>query len=221
MRPVGALAPNWLVERINAQHIRGAAERFGCGRTLDVGCGARPYAAFFADYTGLELARERYEGTPAEVCGSALALPFAAASFDTVLSSQVLEHVPEPWLMMEEMGRVLKPGGFLLLSAPHIWGLHEVPHDYFRFTCYGLESLARRAGLDPVETKPMAGYWVTAGTRFCYYLRRFERRLFGPLLWPIYALIQCSSLGLDRLHRVDSDAWNYLLIAQRPRQPLG
>ncbi len=219
MEPPGPLAPNWLVLRIAAQHIAAAAVSWGRGRTLDVGCGSRPYADLFANYTGLEYDRRRYVQTPPEVWASALGLPFVASSFDTVFSSQVLEHVPEPWVMIEEMARVLKPGGFLIVSAPHIWGLHEVPHDYFRFTCYGLKHLAERAGLQTVEVRPMAGYWVTAGTRFCYYLRRFERRLFGPLLWPVYAVIQWLSWGLDRLHRVDSDAWNYLLVAQRAEEP--
>ena len=214
----GPLAPNWLVRRIAAQHIAAAAARWGRGHTLDVGCGSRPYAALFAHYTGLEYDRTRYLQTPPEICASAPSLPFVASSFDTVFSSQVLEHVPEPWVMIEEMARVLKPGGFLLVSAPHIWGLHEVPQDYFRFTCYGLQHLAERAGLQVVEVRPMAGYWVTAGTRFCYYLRPFERRLFGPLLWPVYAAVQWLSWGLDRLHRVDSDAWNYLLVAQRAEE---
>jgi SAM-dependent methyltransferase len=213
---VGPFEPNWLVERIAARHIEVAAARWGAGRTLDVGCGAQPYAPLFADYTGLEYDLRRYAQTVPAVCGSALELPFAANSFDTVFSSQVLEHVPEPWRMLEEMARVLKPGGYLILSAPHIWGLHEVPHDYFRFTCYGLEYLAQRAGLETIEVRPMAGYWVTAGTRFCYYLRRFQRRLFGPFMGPVYALVHAMSWALDRLHRVDSDAWNYLMVARSP-----
>ena len=72
--------------------------------------------------------------------------------------------------------------------------------------------------LEVLEVRPMAGYWVTAGARFCYYLRRFQRRLFGPLMGPVYALIQCTAWALDRLHRVDSDAWNYLLVARRPER---
>lgn len=213
---MGALEPNWLVERIAARHIAAAAARWGAGRTLDVGCGAQPYAPLFADYTGLEFDLQRYEQTPPVVCGSALELPFATDSFDTVFSSQVLEHVPEPWRMVEEMARVLKPGGYLILSAPHIWGLHEVPHDYFRFTCYGLAYLAQRTGLEVLDVHPMAGYWVTAGTRFCYYLRPFQRRIFGPLMGPVYAMVHYVSWALDRLHCVESDAWNYLLVARHP-----
>ena len=213
---MGPFAANWLVERINRAYVQEAAGRYGRGRVLDAGCGRRPYAEFFSDYTGLEFDRVRYADAPADVWGSGMELPFRDKAFATVFSSQVLEHVPEPWRMVAEMARVLEPGGHLILTAPHIWGLHEAPHDYFRFTCYGLEHLARRVGLQPVEVRPMAGYWVTAGVRFCYYLRRFERGPLKPVVRATFALIQLLAWGLDRLHRVESDAWNYLLVARRP-----
>ena len=203
---MGPFAANWLVERINRAYVQEAAGRYGRGRVLDAGCGRRPYAEFFSDYTGLEFDRVRYADARADVWGSGMELPFRDNAFATVISSQVLEHVPEPWRMVAEMARVLEPGGHLILTAPHIWGLHEVPKDYFRFTCYGLEHLARRAGLQPVEVRPMAGYWVTAGVRFCYYLRHFERGPLKPVVRVMFALIQLMAWGLDRLHRVESDA---------------
>ncbi len=213
---MGLFCANWLVERINRAYVQEAAGRYGRGRVLDAGCGRRPYAEFYSDYTGLEFDRTRYADAPADVWGSGMELPFRDKAFATVFSSQVLEHVPEPWRMVAEMARVLEPGGHLILTAPHIWGLHEVPQDYFRFTCYGLEHLARRAGLQPIEVRPMAGYWVTAGVRFCYYLRHFERGPLKPVVRVMFALIQLMAWGLDRLDRVESDAWNYLLVARRP-----
>ena len=213
---MGLFCANWLVERINRAYVQEAAGRYGRGRVLDAGCGRRPYAEFYSDYTGLEFDRARYADAPADVWGSGMELPFRDKAFATVFSSQVLEHVPEPWRMVAEMARVLEPGGHLILTAPHIWGLHEVPQDYFRFTCYGLEHLARRAGLQPIEVRPMAGYWVMAGVRFCYYLRHFERGPLKPVVRVMFALIQLMAWGLDRLHRVESDAWNYLLVARRP-----
>ena len=213
---MGLFCANWLVERINRAYVQEAAGRYGRGRVLDAGCGRRPYAEFYSDYTGLEFDRTRYADAPADVWGSGMELPFRDKAFATVFSSQVLEHVPEPWRMVAEMARVLEPGGHLILTAPHIWGLHEAPQDYFRFTCYGLEHLARRAGLQPVEVRPMAGYWVTAGVRFCYYLQHFERGPLKPVVRVMFALIQLMAWGLDRLHRVESDTWNYLLVARRP-----
>ena len=212
---MGLFAANWLVERITRDHLREAVARYARGRILDVGCGRRPYADFLEDCTGLEYDRVRYAEIPADVWGSGMDLPFRADSFSTVFSAQVLEHVAEPWRMVAEMGRVLEPRGYLILTAPHIWELHEVPHDYFRFTCYGLEHLARRAGLEPVEVRPLAGYWVSAGAQFCYYLKRFERGVLKPLIRLLYALIQLAVWGLDRLHRVESSTWNYLLVARR------
>ena len=76
-------------------------------------------------------------------------------------------------------------------------------------------TLARRAGREPGEVRAMAGYWVTAGTRFCYYLRRFARGPLKPLVSLFFAPIQLMAWGLDRIHRVESDAWNFLLVARR------
>ena len=212
---------NWLVLRLNRQHIAAALERHARGRLLDAGCGARPYVRELAAGTGsviaLELDRKRYGGPPPEVWGSTLELPFRDESFDTVFSSQVLEHVPEPAQMVAEIARVLKPDGHLILTAPHIWGIHEEPHDYFRFTGFGLEHLARRAGLEPLSTRAMAGYWVTAGARFCHYLQQFEKIGLRLLTRPLYAIVQLVALLLDRLHRVESDAWNFILVARKPK----
>ena len=220
--PPGAtlFSPDWLVLRIQRRHIAEAVGRYARGRLLDVGCGARPYARELAEkagkVVGLECDRRRYADAPPQVWGDALDLPFLEESFDTVFSSQVLEHLPEPARAMAEISRVLRPGGFLILTAPHIWGIHEEPNDFFRFTPFGLEHLARRAGLAPAFARPMAGYWVTAGSRFCYYLRQFEKIGLHLLVRPLCALVQLAALFLDRLHRVESDTWNVMLVAQKP-----
>jgi ubiquinone/menaquinone biosynthesis C-methylase UbiE len=144
-----------------------------------------------------------------------LFLPVKDNSFDTVLCNQVLEHVPEPQHLFCEITRVLKTGGILILTAPHIWELHEVPHDYYRFTPYGLRYLAEKAGLKVVKVQALAGFWVTAGARFCYYLARFDRGVLAVLIKPLLLAVQLGALFLDRLHRVESEAWNFLLIAKK------
>jgi SAM-dependent methyltransferase len=212
-----------LVLRLNRRHIAAALRAHGRGRILDLGCGSRPYAALLGQaarrVVGLEQDRQRYRGGPPEVWGSGLHLPFRAASFDAVLAAQVLEHVPEPERLCAEVARILAPGGHLVLTAPHMWGVHEEPHDYFRFTGYGLAYLARRAGLEVVEVTAMAGYWVTAGARFCYCLQRLERRRLRWLLAPVYALVQGAAAALDRIDRMEGDAWNSLLVARKPVTP--
>jgi|TARA_B100001971_G_scaffold204623_1_gene221018 SAM-dependent methyltransferase len=217
------LCVNWLVHRINRQEIEAAARGHARGMLLDIGCGHGRYNDLLdrcADSrTGMELDRGRYVSVCRPgVWGSGLSLPFRDDCFDTVVSFQVLEHVPEPAQMVQEIARVLKPGGCLILTAPHIWGIHEEPEDYFRFTGFGLSHLSRVAGLKVVSVRSMAGYWVTAGARFCYYLQLFERLPgMALLLRPLYALVQLAALVLDRLHRVEGDAWNFILVATKPR----
>ncbi len=213
---VGLFEKNWLIHRIMRQAM-GEVKGLVNGRLLDAGCGSKPYIGIFEGrvqhYIGIEKSRGRYER--ADAWGDVLALPFRDRAFDTALCNQVLEHVPEPQMAMDELARVLRPGGYLIVTAPHIWGLHEVPHDYFRFTPYGLRHLAERAGLAICKTHALAGFWVTAGARFCYYLARFDRGPLIPFVRIGFFLIQLGALFLDRLHRVESDAWNFLLIAQK------
>ncbi|MBM3279667.1 MAG: class I SAM-dependent methyltransferase [Candidatus Handelsmanbacteria bacterium] len=211
-------AVNWLVLRLHRQHLEGALGVYGKGRLLDLGCGLQEHRGLAGGgaYVGLEVDRVRYAARPPLVWGSGMALPFGAGVFGTVLCAQVLEHVPEPAQLLGEAGRVLRNGGHLVLTAPHIWGVHEEPHDYYRFTGFGLAHLARRAGLEPVEVRPLAGYWVTAGARFCYYLQHFERGPLALLVRPLYAGVQLAAWLLDRLHRVEGDAWNFLLVARKP-----
>jgi len=76
-------------------------------------------------------------------------------SFDAVVCTQVLEHLPEPWVAVEEFRRVLVPGGRVIITAPLTWYLHELPHDYYRFTAYGLAHLLHRAGFHRLDVQPM------------------------------------------------------------------
>jgi len=61
-----------------------------------------------------------------------MAIPFKDNVFDTVICTQVIEHVPRPWLVVHEIYRVLKEGGHLLLSTPFLYPYHLEPRDYFR-----------------------------------------------------------------------------------------
>ena len=78
------------------------------------------------------------------VIGDAQALGIADASFPVILCTEVLEHLPEPQRAIDEMYRVLAPGGTLLLTTRFLFPIHDAPHDYFRFTKYGLRHLLRR-----------------------------------------------------------------------------
>jgi SAM-dependent methyltransferase len=77
--------------------------------------------------------------------------------YDSVVCHQVLEHVPAPGAALSELHRVLKPGGTLVISVPHLSRQHELPHDYFRFTPQGLRRLLEDAGFEIVSVAPFGG----------------------------------------------------------------
>ena len=122
----------------------------GVSKCLDVGCGDRPYEYLFkpGSYTGIDV---QDSGRPSNMKQpdyfyDGKSFPFENEIFDFVISTQVLEHVPNPLDILNEMARVCKLGGRVVLSLPFVYPEHEVPFDYFRFTRYGIESLLKTAG---------------------------------------------------------------------------
>jgi SAM-dependent methyltransferase len=112
---------------------------------LDYGCGRSPYRPLFgsctyhrADLAGAEDIDFQY--------GADSRLPSELADYDCVLSSQVLEHVLSPSSYLAEGYRVLKPGGSLILSTHGLFADHAHPHDYWRWTVFGLQRLVEGIG---------------------------------------------------------------------------
>lgn len=117
-------------------------------RVLDLGCGDQPYAHHYSSRTDFSIPADYTVRSRIAVQLSAMALPFRDQSIDVVLFSEVLEHLVDPQLALMEVGRVLKPGGKLLLTTPFMYMMHEIPHDHSRFTLFGLEHLLMRAGME-------------------------------------------------------------------------
>jgi SAM-dependent methyltransferase len=84
-------------------------------------------------------------------------LPLASSCADSVLLSDVLEHLAEPGHLLAEVARLLRPGGHLVLAVPFLYWIHEPPHDYFRYTEFALRRLCARAGLDVVSLEAYGG----------------------------------------------------------------
>ena len=120
-------------------------DRFVCSHatealTLDVGAKVAPYVQRFPNRVGLDLVP-----APAiTVVGNVLGLPFRSGAFGCVLCTEVLEHLPEPQAAVDEMHRVLRPDGILVLTTRFLFPIHDSPRDYYRFTRYGLQHLLRR-----------------------------------------------------------------------------
>jgi SAM-dependent methyltransferase len=118
-------------------------------RVLDLGCGNSPYATLFPNRMCLDIRRR----VGAAVVGDAHSLPFVTGAFDLIISTEVLEHALEPQRMIDEIRRVLRPGGRVLLTTRFIFPLHDVPGDYYRFTNYALMHLFRDWSSTSVEAE--------------------------------------------------------------------
>jgi SAM-dependent methyltransferase len=128
------------------------------GRLLDLGCGKVPFYALYREYVSetlcVDWGNSLHGGDYLDAeCDLTKDLPFADASFDTILLSYVLEHIPTPGRLWREMGRLLKPGGKLLLSVPFYYCLHEDPYDYYRYTKYALQRFAEATGFEIILIK--------------------------------------------------------------------
>jgi SAM-dependent methyltransferase len=117
------------------------------GRTLDIGAQNSPYAALFPNRIALDIK----PGRGVAVIGDAQALGIGSETFDAIVCTEVLEHLPEPRRAIDEMFRVLRPGGSLLLTTRFLFPIHDAPHDYFRYTKYGLRHLLRQFEIVELE----------------------------------------------------------------------
>lgn len=199
------LHPQWLAQRLRARRADWLGAR-AAGHALDVGCSDRSAGTALAglsSYVGLDYpdtAVGLYQARP-DVYGDAARLPFADRSFDCVLMLDVLEHVAEPEAALAEAGRVLRVGGQLLLTVPFAYPLHDLPHDFQRFTGPGLERRIGAAGLDPVEVDEEGGGIEAAALNLCLALARgflASARRRSPLcllLFPVLVLVPVVNLS--------------------------
>src|SRR6266567_642761 len=157
---------------------------------LDYGCGGSPYRDLFPNSEYI-----RADFTPCEGLDLLLpadsSIPVSDNTFDMVLSTQVLEHVPESVNYVAECFRVLKPGGFLVLTTHGLFEDHGCPYDFQRWTADGLRLLLERAGFRIRGAKKL-----TCGPRaLCFIINQWIWRLrapksslFGFAVWGIRGL---------------------------------
>lgn len=216
--------PDWPVVRLLAAHVSYALKRYARGTVLDVGCGAKPYAAVASNvdrWVGFDVP----ENTSAELHGTATNLPVGDQTVDTVLCTQVLEHVTAPEVVVHELYRALRAGGVLVLTAPQYWAMHEKPNDYFRFTYFGLVYLLETAGFEVIEVLREGTSVQIMGLALNFAVGEIGSRLpFYRSLWfnilkaPIYLVSNVLFFLVSKVLKNDDDVSNYTLVAKRPNE---
>lgn len=196
------------------------------GRLLEIGCGFLPYRDMFRATVTRYIASDINPrmSSPEVVCDGTR-LSFSAGSFDAVLCTQVLEHVPDPRLVLGEIAWVLRPGGALLLTVPLNSDVHMVPHDYFRFTEFALRRLCGEAGLEVEELVERGDRIATASQALLLIFavdHMRNRNVFTALLRRGIRLfcwaVQRWALPLDRRFPKKGNPLGYALLARKPRR---
>jgi len=190
------------------QAIRKAVSAPNSGRrvVVDIGCGHKPYRDLFDDvlYLGMDCGGE--DSTP-DFLGDARQLPLQTGCVDIVFSTQVIEHVPHPQKMMMECGRVLKPGGYLILSGPFYWPLHEEPFDFYRFTKYGFAQMLKDAGFSSWEIKEDGGDWAQL-------MLALNLKLCKRWMAPLRCIVNIVGLTLNQAFLSTKSSANYTVLAK-------
>ncbi len=194
--------------------VQASAPKFS-GHLLDVGCGRKPYRQFLLDnkyiteYTGLDIetAIVYEDGIKPDFTWDGITMPFGDNSFDTLMATEVLEHCPDPNRIINEMKRVLKPGGLLFFTVPFLWNLHEVPHDEYRYTPFALQRIFKECGMEEIELfahggwnmsmAQMIGMWVVATKRGA------SRRRWAKLLNPVIKRLMKKDTKQQPIHFAD------------------
>jgi SAM-dependent methyltransferase len=196
-----------------------AARRYASGRLLDIGCGMKPWAGTFAphvdEHIGADHADTLHGLGHVDIVSGAYDVPLPDASVDTILLTEVLEHLERPGDALAECGRLLRPGGHVVATTPFSWPLHEEPRDFFRYSPHGLRHLCEEAGLQVVEIQALAGAWTTIALHFSYALLRYRERSERA----VDALSVCAqrvAWEWERLDHQQSLSWNHMLVARRP-----
>ncbi len=216
---------DYIVMKHLTDDLRELVPRYARGEVLDIGCGNKPYEQLFAgvstSYTGCDVIQSSQNKV--DVLCEAVDLKFPDQKFDTAFSTQVIEHVEDPFRMLSEANRVLKPGGIIIVSAPFCWELHEQPYDFYRYSKYGLQAMFKKHGFEILELKANGGKWaaifqmnlniIYSTFRKKTFFRRILKVLFLHLrLTTVFNTIGC---WMDRKFYDELLTLNYVIVGRK------
>lgn len=168
------------------------------GKILDIGCGKMPYKEFILEnssvnkYVGLDIenALQYDAAVKPDFTWDGIKMPFENESFESTFGTEVLEHCPNPEIILQEANRILKPGGVFFFTVPFLWPLHEVPHDEYRYTPFSLKRILGETGFEKIEIQATGGWHASMAQMMGLWVRRAplgrnKRKLFSAILKPV------------------------------------
>jgi SAM-dependent methyltransferase len=216
---------NWLLYNILDEFLEKYSIYYR-GNLYDLGCGEAPYREYFLQYansyTGVDWTKTLHNSKADIVSDLNKKIELDDAVADTIVSLSVMEHLYQPEVFLKESYRVLKKDGVMILQVPWQWWVHEAPHDYFRYTPYGLRYMFEKAGFKDIVVEAQTGFFTTWLTKINYFTARFIR---GPrllklvikgLLAPFWTFNQLVAPLLDKLDRNwEAETQGYFVLARK------
>jgi SAM-dependent methyltransferase len=197
------------------------------GKMMDFGCGSKPYKSLFdvTEYVGVDFENEGHphDNEQIDVYYDGRHLPFEDNYFDSVLCSEVVEHVFNLPETLKEINRVMKMGGNILITCPFVWNEHEVPFDYARYTRFALKDILKKSGFE-ITHFAKSGNFITAiaQLKILYFYTSFGKRWYRHFLPRIlfkflFVLIpNLTGLLLNKIYKADDTLYlNNVLIAKK------
>ena len=178
---------NLKIENLHNFHLRTAifialqeaAKKFD-GKLLDIGCGKMPYKNFLLEnsrineYVGLDIesAVTYDKDIKPDFTWDGRSMHFEDEYFDCAFGTEVLEHCPEPEVILNEVCRILKPGGVFFFTVPFLWNLHETPNDEYRYTPFALKRHLKNSGFSSITIKATGGWHASMAQMLGLWVRR-------------------------------------------------
>jgi SAM-dependent methyltransferase len=174
--------------------------RYFSGHMLNAGCGTRDISDFLRHAGVTELTRyDIASSDPEVIIGPIESMPFDDSSFDSALCNAVLEHVEDAERGIRELARVVRKGGYLVVTVPFLQPYHPSPGDFRRYTADGLAQLGSNAGLEVVEILPVHSIAQTLGWIFWEHAREKGGRIRRFIAWSL------TFLATRLWNRTDTD----------------
>ncbi len=180
--------------------LRAIEKNLDCfkGKLLDTGCGKMPYRNYIlentkiSEYVGLDIetAKTYDDYIKPDVTWNGKKMPFDDNSFDCILATEVLEHVPKPDIFLSEVFRVLKKGAPFFFTTPFLWPLHEPPYDEYRYTPFSMKRILTAHGFSDINVEALGGWNASLGQMIGLWVRRspmraYQRRILKMIAFPI------------------------------------
>jgi len=208
---------------IQAQWYERVLRAHACGRLMDLGCGEAPLYGIYRDLVN-EVVCVDWAGSfhsqmhldhEADIGDK---VPYEDECVDTVLVTDVLEHIAEPLTTMRESARVLRRNGKVIIGVPFYYWIHEGPHDYYRYTEFALRRFCKLSGLEVVQLEAYGGIPEVLADLTAKTVEYFPRplRVMLRAVHPAFALLNRTSFARRLSERTKGlFPLGYIVVAQK------